>query len=91
METTIQVPKAFSVRDDHEFWAFKHLMARLNPQLCVRQVGVGLHVNSGHTVFWGLVSLEGQRVTRAEFDEVLREAGFDFGHAPAQVDYETVA
>jgi len=69
METMIQVPKAFSVRDDREFLAFKHLMARLNPQLRVRQVGMGLHVNSGYTVFWGLVSLENQRVSREEFDE----------------------
>ena len=91
METTIQVPKAFSVRDDREFLAFKHLMARLNPQLRVRQVGMGLHVNSGYTVFWGLVSLEDQKVSRAEFEEALREAGFDFGHHAAQVDYETVA
>ena len=91
METTIQVPKAFSVRDDREFLAFKHLMARLNPQLRVRQVGMGLHVNSGYTVFWGLISLEGQRVSRDEFDEALREAGLDFEHHAAQVDYETVA
>ena len=41
MEMTIQIPKAFSVRDDHEFLAFKHLMARLNPQLRVRQVDAG--------------------------------------------------
>jgi hypothetical protein len=91
METTIQIPKACSVRDDHEFLAFKHLMARLNPQLRVRQVGMGLHVNSGYTVFWGLVSLDDQRVTRAEFDEALKEAGFAFDHNAAQVDYETVA
>ncbi len=91
METTIEVPKAFSVRDDREFLAFKHLMARLNPLLRVRQVGMGLHVNSGYTVFWGLVSLEGQRVTRDEFDEALQEAGLDFEHHAAQVDYETVA
>ena len=91
MEMTIEVPKAFSVRDDHEFLAFKHLMARLNPRLRVRQVGMGLHVDSGYTVFWGLVSLADQRVTRDEFDEALREAGFDFGHLAAQIDYETVA
>ena len=83
METTIEVPKAFSVRDDNEFLAFKHLMARLNPQLRVRQVGMGLHVNSGYTVYWGLVSLEDQRVTPEEFHEALAEAGFDFGHTPA--------
>ena len=84
METTIEVPKAFSVRDDNEFLAFKHLMARLNPLLRVRQVGMGLHVNTGYTVFWGLVSLEDQEVTRGEFDEALREAGLDFEHHVAQ-------
>jgi hypothetical protein len=88
MEATIQIPKAFSVRDDHEFLAFKHLMARLNPRLRVRQVGMGLHRNSGYTVFWGLVALEGQRVTREEFEEALREAGFASEHHGAQVDYE---
>ena len=91
MEATIEVPKAFSVRDDREFLAFKHLMARLNPRLRVRQVGMGLHVNSGYTVFWGLVSLDDQRVTRDEFEEALRAAGFDFEHHAAQLDYETVA
>ena len=45
---------------------------------------MGLHVNSGYTVFWGLVSLEDQRVTRDEFDEALREAGFDFEHHAAR-------
>jgi hypothetical protein len=91
METTIEVPKAFSVRDDHEFLAFKHLMARLNPRLRVRQVGMGLHVNSGFTVFWGLVSLENQRVTPQEFHDALAEAGFDFGHSAGRVEYEMVA
>ena len=91
METTIQVPKAFSVRDDREFLAFKHLMARLNPQLRVRQVGMGLHVDTGYTVFWGLVSLENQRVTPEEFHDALEEAGFDFAHSAGHVEYETVA
>jgi hypothetical protein len=39
-----------------------------------------------------LVSLEDQEVTRREFDEALREAGFDFQHNVAQVvEYEAVA
>ena len=91
METTIEVPKAFSVRDDNEFLAFKHLMARLNPQLRVRQVGMGLHVNTGSTVFWGLVSLENQPVTPEEFRDALDEAGFDFGHRAGRIEYELVA
>jgi hypothetical protein len=92
METIIEVPKAFSVRDEHEFLAYKHLMARLNPRLRVRQVGMGLHVNSGCTVCWGLVSLEGQSISRDEFNAALREAGFAFDHVAAQAfDYEMVA
>ncbi len=91
METTIEVPKAFSVRDENEFLAFKHLIARLNPLLRVRQVGMGLHVNSGYTVFWGLVSLENQRVTPEEFQDALEEAGFDFQHTAGRVEYEMVA
>jgi hypothetical protein len=91
METTIEVPKAFSVRDDNEFLAFKHLMARLNPLLRVRQVGMGLHKSSGYTVFWGLVSLENQRVTAEEFHDALDEAGFDFQHTAGHVEYEMVA
>ncbi len=91
METTIEVPKAFSVRDENEFLAFKHLMARLNPQLRVRQVAMGLHVNTGHTVFWGLVSLENQPVTPEEFHDALAEAGFDFGHSAGRIEYELVA
>jgi len=91
MDTTVEVPKAFSVRDDNEFLAFKHLMARLNPQLRVRQVGMGLHVNTRCTVFWGLVSLEDQRVTPKEFREALEEAGFDFEHSAGRVELEPVA
>ena len=32
MLTKIQLPKAFSVRDEHEFYPMQHLMARLNPE-----------------------------------------------------------
>jgi hypothetical protein len=91
METMVEVPKAFSVRDENEFLAFKHLMARLNPRLRVRQVGMGLHINTGYTVFWGLVSLEDQRVTPQEFRESLTEAGFDFEHSAGHVELELVA
>ena len=91
METTIQVPKAFSVRDDHEFLAFKHLMARLNPQLRVRQVGMGLHVDSGYTVFWGLVSFGGPAGGPRGVRRGPPRSGLDFDHHAAQIDYETVA
>ena len=91
METTIQIPKAFSVRDDHEFDAFKHLVARLNTELRVRQLGLGHHATSGYTVFWGLVYLRDQSLTAAMIDGALREAGFDFSHNSAQLNYNLVA
>jgi hypothetical protein len=91
MEATIEIPKAFSVCDENEFLAFKHLAARLNPQLRVRQVGMGLHINSGYTVYWGLVSLANQRITPEEFHDALAEAGFDFEHSAGHIEYEMVA
>ena len=87
MQATIQIPQAFSVRDENEFFAFKHLLARLNPQLRVSQVGIGLHVDGGYHVFWGLVHLGGQKVTKAQMDEALRNAGFDFTKCASQLSY----
>ena len=55
MFTKVQLPKAFSVRDEHEFYPMQHLMARLNPDLMVKQVATGVHVEGGGTVFWGIV------------------------------------
>jgi len=80
MRVEVEVPKAFSVRDEHEFSSFCHLMARLNPKLSVLQVATGRHLNGGGTVFWGLVCLEGSRPTKKQVEAALREAGFDFGH-----------
>lgn len=80
MQTTVEVPKAFSVRDEHEFLPVQHLLARMNPKLTVRRIATGVHVNGGCTVFWGLVFLEGQSVAKKEVEAALREAGFDFAH-----------
>jgi hypothetical protein len=80
MHTTIDLPKAFSVRDEHEFYPIEHLMARLNPKLTVRQVATGVHVAGGSTVFWGLVYLNGSPPSRPAVESALREAGFDFAH-----------
>ena len=60
MHARIELPKAFSVRDEHEFFPIQHLMARLNPKLVVKQVATGVHVNGGCTVCWGIVYLDGQ-------------------------------
>lgn len=80
MQTNVQLPKAFSVRDEHEFYPLQHLMARLNPKLHVKQVATGKHVDGGGTVFWGLVYLEGHFPDKTHLEIALREAGFDFAH-----------
>ena len=80
MHTKIELPKAFSVRDEHEFLPIQHLMARLNPKLLVRQVATGVHVDGGGTVFWGLVHLDGKSLSKKKVKIALREAGFDFVH-----------
>ena len=80
MRTKIELPKAFSVRDEHEFYAFQNLMTRLNPKLMVKQIATGVHVEGGYTVHWGLVYLDGQPPSKKEVEAALKEAGFDFGH-----------
>ncbi len=80
MQTNIQLPKAFSVRDEHEFLPIQHLLARLNPKLLVKQVATGLHVDGGDTVCWGLVYLNGEPPSKKKVEIALREAGFDFVH-----------
>ena len=80
MHANMELPKAFSVRDEHEFLSFQHLMARLNPKLLVKQVATGVHVNGGDNVFWGLVYLNDEPPSKAKVEEALREAGFDFAY-----------
>ena len=80
MQAKVDLPVAFSVRDEHEIYPVQHLMARLNPKLMVRHVGTGRHVNGGPTVFWGLVYLDGQLPTKKEVETALKQAGYDFGH-----------
>ncbi len=80
MHAKVALPKAFSVRDEHEFFPIQHLMARLNPKLLVQQVATGIHVDGGGTVFWGLVYLNGEPPSTQEVERALREAGFDFAH-----------
>jgi hypothetical protein len=80
METTIELPKAFSVRDDRELPLIQDLMARLNPKLLVVQVATGVHVDGGYTVHWGLVYMDGQPLTNADVAAALEEAGLDAQH-----------
>jgi len=81
MQAMIQLPKAFSVRDENEFHPIGHLLARLNPELLVAQVATGVHVEHGCTVFWGIVYLKGRTPAKADVEAALKEAGFDFSHA----------
>ncbi len=80
MLTKVQLPKAFSVRDEHEFYPMQHLMARLNPDLMVKQVATGVHVDGGGTVLWGIVYSGENPPNAQQVKDALREAGFDFGH-----------
>lgn len=80
MTVTIELPKAFSVRDDRELPLIQDLMARLNPKLLVAQVATGVHIDGGCTVNWGLVYADGQRLTDADVTTALEEAGFDARH-----------
>ncbi len=80
MLTKVQLPKAFSVRDDHEFYPMQHLMARLNPGLMVKQIATGMHVEGGGTVFWGIVYSSDSPPSKQQVEDALREAGFDFEH-----------
>ena len=81
MQAIVELPKAFSVRnDDHEFFPIQHLLARLNPKLMVNAVATGRHVSGGCTVLWGIVYLDGQPPEQAAILAALKGAGFDFAH-----------
>jgi hypothetical protein len=80
MKATIELPKAFSVRDDRELPLVQDLMARLNPKLLVVQVATGVHIDGGYTVNWGLVYMEGQPLTDEDVAAALKEAGLDAQH-----------
>jgi len=81
MEVTVKVPTAFSVRDENEFYAFQHLIARMNPQLQMTPVATGVHLNGGCTVFWGLVYASSETLTRETVETALKEAGCNLGHS----------
>jgi hypothetical protein len=80
MKVTVDLPKAFSVRDDRELPLVRDLMARLNPKLLVVQVATGVHVDGGCTVNWGLVYMDGQSLTDEDVAAALKEAGLDAQH-----------
>jgi hypothetical protein len=80
MQATIELPKAFSVRDDRELPLIQDLVARLNPKLLVIHVATGVHIDGGYTVHWGLVYMDGQPLTDADVTAALKDAGLDAEH-----------
>jgi hypothetical protein len=84
MQAEVQIPKAFSVRDDHEFFPIQHLMARLNPRLMVVQVATGRHIDGSYTSFWGIVFDQKHPPTQRDVEAALGEAGFDLKHGVVQ-------
>ena len=80
MKTNVELPKAFSVQNEPELLPFQHLLGRMNPQLKVRRIATGVHVDGGGTVVWGLVYLEAEPPSKKKVEIALREAGFDFTH-----------
>jgi hypothetical protein len=82
MKVSIDMPKAFSVREENEFYPIRHLMARLNPKLMVTQVATGIHVKGTHSVFWGVVYHEDKFPSRKDVEAALRDAGYDFTRNP---------
>lgn len=78
MQTSMELPQAFSVRDENEFYPIQHLLARINPKLIVTRVATGRHENGGPTVVWGLVHFDGKVPSQAEVESALQTAGFDF-------------
>ena len=80
LHARVELPKAFSVRDENEFLPIQHLMERLNPEFVVKQAATGVHVTGGGTVLWGLVFLKSEPPSKEKVEMALREAGFDFAH-----------
>jgi hypothetical protein len=80
MKTSIDLPQAFSVRDENEFYPIQHLLGRLNPQLAVTRIATGRHVNGGPTVVWGLVHVNSETPSQKEVENALKRAGFDLAN-----------
>ena len=75
MQVSVELPKAFSVRDDRELPLVQDLMLRLNPKLLVVHIAMGVHVDGGPTVHWGLVYLDGQPLLDEEVRAALARRG----------------
>ena len=77
MQTSVELPQAFSVRDENEFYPIQHLLSRMNPRIHVTKVATGRHVHGGPTVVWGLAHLQGTTPSQKDVEKALKQAGFD--------------
>ena len=77
MQTSIDLPQAFSVRDENEFYPIQHLLARMHSDLIVTRIATGRHLHGGPTVVWGLVHMNGNTPTQGDVEDALKAAGFD--------------
>jgi len=85
MQAAIDLPQAFSVRDENEFYTIQHLTSRMNPKIIVARVATGRHIHGGPTVVWGLAYMDPHKPTKAEVEAALKAAGYDFGqNGPVQ-------
>jgi hypothetical protein len=89
MKATIELPKAFSIRDERELPLIQDLMARLNPKILVVQVATGVHIEGGYTVNWGIVYMDGQPLTDVDVATALKEAGLDAQHSAENLPSRT--
>ena len=80
MQTTVDLPKAFSVREAKEIAIVQDLARRLNPKLRVVHIGTEMHIHGGPTVNWAVIYLDGEPLVDAEARTALDEAGLDFQH-----------
>lgn len=73
MKAKVELPKAFSVRDNHEFFPIQHLLDRMNPRFRVKRVATGVHVHGGATAYWGLVYLDGEPPSKTSVEAALAD------------------
>lgn len=88
MDVRLNLPVAFSVRDQHEFQSHRDVLTRLNPDLIVREIATGIHINGGPTVYWGIVYVKGQEIADGEITSALKLAGYNFAHNGACISWE---
>ena len=81
MHTKVELPKAFSVRDEHEFLPDSALdgaaESRSSWSSKWRRACMW---TAAEPSFWGLVYLNGEPPSKKKVENALREAGFDFVH-----------